>query len=81
MKCKFFQFFLKMKNYFQKSIEMFPNEINENNISSYLHNFQFYRSQSKLFNNLNYQYIDEKQLLQLPKSILYKIITNKNLKL
>lgn len=72
--------------------EYFPNQINEHNIDFYIQNLQFYHSQSKLFDSINYPYIidyvsshfyliDEKQLLQLPKSIIYSIITNKNLKL
>ncbi|KAK8876532.1 hypothetical protein M9Y10_006749 [Tritrichomonas musculus] len=73
--------------------ENLKNEINETNLDFYLQDLLFYYEQNRTqlhsynYQNIidyiasNFHSIEQEKLLQLPKPILYSIITNKNLQL
>lgn len=84
--------FLDNEELYNKINEIYPIDINESNIDYYLQYIQLFKYFSTTTNHFNFSNIidfisshfysiDEEKLVRLPKSILYLIISNQQLKI
>lgn len=92
IKMRFISLLLGNDELFNKLSELFPLKNDETNFEDYLDQLQLFQYFSQLSKDFNYSSIIDKisshfysidsfKLLKLPKSILYSIISNKNLKI
>lgn len=92
LKLRFISILLDNKEIFNRLNDLFPNEINESNIDQIIQELLVFHNYSKSSNNFDYMRyinfisshfysIDHNKLVKLPKSLLYSIISNKNLKI
>lgn len=92
IKMRFISLLLGNDELFAKLDELFPLENIESNFESYIDQLQLFQCFSQLSRDFNYSSIidnisshfysiEKKKLLKLPKSILYSIISNTNLKI
>ena len=89
---KIISILLDNKDLYNKLVDLYTNEINETNLEQYLTNLSILSNISPAFDCFNYNNIidfvsshfysiDKMKLKNLPKTIIYSIISNQNLKI